>query len=132
MAVIELKNPADEKADVFAAFNQIQNYKNEIPQLFEPNAVCIISDGTVARVGSISADQERFMPWRVAAGVASPEQHLELEVLVKGLFERQTFLKYLRHFVAYQTSGAGTFKVIAGYHQYHGVLKGVDLSLIHI
>ena len=129
LAVIELKNPADEKADVFAAFNQIQNYKNEIPQLFEPNAVCIISDGAVARVGSISADQERFMPWRVAPGIAAPEQHLELEVLVKGLFERQTFLKYLRHFVAFQTSGAGTFKVIAGYHQYHGVLKGVDRAL---
>ena len=132
LAVIELKNPADEKADVFAAFNQIQNYKNEIPQLFEPNVVCVISDGTVARLGSISADQERFMPWRVADGIAAPEQHLELEVLVKGLFERQTFLKYFRHFVAYQTSGAGTFKVVAGYHQYHGVLKGVERALASI
>jgi type I restriction enzyme R subunit len=129
LAVIELKNPADEKADVFAAFNQIQNYKNEIPQLFEPNMVCVISDGAVARLGSISADQERFMPWRVAEGIADPDEHLELEVLVKGLFERQTFLKYFRHFVAYQTSGAGTFKVIAGYHQYHGVLKAVDRAL---
>ncbi len=129
LAVIELKNPADEKADVFAAFNQIQNYKNEIPQLFEPNVVCVISDGAVARLGSISADQERFMPWRVAEGIDDPDQHLELEVLVKGLFERQTFLRYFRHFVAYQTSGAGTFKVIAGYHQYHGVLKAVDRAL---
>ena len=132
LAVIELKNPADEKADVFAAFNQIQNYKNEIPQLFEPNVVCVISDGAVARLGSISADQERFMPWRVANGIAAPEQHLELEVLVKGLFERQTFLKYFRHFIAYQTSGVGIFKVIAGYHQYHGVLKGVDRALASI
>lgn len=132
LAVIELKNPADEKADVFAAFNQIQNYKIEIPQLFEPNMVCVISDGTVARIGSISANQERFMPWRVAEGIAVPEQHLELEVLVKGLFERKTFLKYFRHFIAYQTSGAGIFKVIAGYHQYHGVLKGVDRALASI
>jgi len=129
LAVIELKNPADERADVFVAFNQIQNYKNEIPQLFEPNVVCVISDGAVARLGSISADQERFMPWRVAECISDPNQHLELEVLVKGLFERQTFLKYFRHFVAYQTSGAGTFKVIAGYHQYHGVLKAVDRAL---
>lgn len=129
LAVIELKNPADETADVFAAFNQIQNYKNEIPQLFEPNMVCVISDGAVARLGSISADQERFMPWRVAVGIADPDEHLELEVLVKGLFERQTFLKYFRHFVAYQTTGSGTIKVIAGYHQYHGVLKTVDRAL---
>ncbi len=129
LSVIELKNPADEKADVYAAFNQIGNYKNEIPQLFEPNVVCVISDGTVARIGSISADQERFMPWRVADGLDNPDQHLELEVLVKGLFERKTFLTYLRHFVAYTTNGAGTFKVVAGYHQYHGVLKGVERAL---
>jgi len=132
LAVIELKNPADEKADVYAAFNQIQNYKNEIPQLFEPNVVCVISDGPVARVGSISADQERFMPWRMADGIENPDLHLELEVLVKGLFEKQTLLRYMRHFMAYQTTGAGTFKVIAGYHQYHGVLRGVDRALASI
>lgn len=132
LAVIELKNPADEKADVYAAFNQIQNYKNEIPQLFEPNVVCVISDGPVARVGSISADQERFMPWRMAEGIENPDLHLELEVLVKGLFEKQTLLRYMRHFMAYQTTGAGTFKVIAGYHQYHGVLRGVDRALASI
>ncbi|WP_031596083.1 type I restriction endonuclease subunit R [Ferrovum myxofaciens] len=129
LAVIELKNPADEKADVYAAFNQIGNYKNEIPQLFEPNVVCVISDGTVARMGSISADSERFMPWRAANGIDHPEQHLELEVLVKGLFDKQTFLTYFHHFIAFQTSGAGTFKVIAGYHQYHGVLRGVERAL---
>lgn len=132
LAVIELKNPADEKADVYAAFNQIQNYKNEIPQLFEPNVVCVISDGTVARVGSISADQERFMPWRAAAGIENPDLHLELEVLVKGLFDQKAFLTYACHFMAYQTTGAGTFKVIAGYHQYHGVLRGVDRALASI
>lgn len=132
LAVIELKNPADEKADVYAAFNQIQNYKNEIPQLFEPNVVCVISDGPVARVGSISADQERFMPWRMAEGIENPDLHLELDVLVKGLFEKQTLLRYMRHFMAYQTTGAGTFKVIAGYHQYHGVLRGVDRALASI
>lgn len=132
LAVIELKSPADEKADVYAAFNQIQNYKNEIPQLFEPNVVCVISDGPMARVGSISADQERFMPWRAADGIENPDLHLELEVLVKGLFEKQTLLRYMRHFMAYQTTGAGTFKVIAGYHQYHGVLRGVDRALASI
>ncbi len=132
LSVIELKNPADEKADVYAAFNQIQNYKNEIPQLFEPNVVCVISDGPVARVGSISADQERFMPWRMADGIENPDLHLELEVLIRGLFEKQTLLRYMRHFMAYQTTGAGTFKVIAGYHQYHGVMRGVDRALASI
>lgn len=132
LSVIELKNPADLKADIQAAYNQIGNYKDEIPQLFEPSVVSVISDGTVARMGSLSADFERYMPWRVADGIAKPEARLELEVLVKGLFARQSFLTYMRHFIAYQTTGAGTFKIIAGYHQFHGVLKGVERAVAAI
>ena len=75
LGVIELKNPADEDTDVTVAFEQIQNYKAAIQQLFEPNLCCVISDGTVARVGSITADEERFMPWRVAEGIEQPEEH---------------------------------------------------------
>lgn len=125
LAVIELKNPADEKTDVGQAYKQIQNYQAEIPQLFEPGLCSVISDGTVARVGSLTASQERFMPWRVADGIEDPSQRLELEVLVRGLFAKDRFLEYFRHFVAYQTGGAGTAKIIAGYHQFHGVLKAV-------
>ena len=129
LGVIELKNPADEDTDVTVAFQQIQNYKSEIQQLFEPNLCCVISDGTVARVGSITADEERFMPWRVAEGVEQPEQHLELEVLVRGLFARETLLDYLRYFVAFQNSGSGSAKLIAGYHQYHGVRKAAERAV---
>lgn len=129
LAVIELKNPADEDADVWAAYRQIQNYKKEIPQLFEPNLLCLISDGAVARVGSVTAEAERFMPWRIAEGIDDPEKHLELETVVRGVFDRNLFLKYFRHFVAYQIGGAGTFKIIAGYHQFHGILKAVDSAI---
>ena len=129
LGVIELKNPADEDTDVTVAFQQIQNYKAEIQQLFEPNLCCVISDGTVARVGSITADEERFMPWRVARGIEHPEEHLELEVLVRGLFARETLLDYLRYFVAFQNTGSGTTKLIAGYHQYHGVRKAAQRAV---
>ena len=130
LAAIELKNPADEDTDVTVAFRQIQNYKAEIQQLFEPNLCCVISDGTVARVGSITADEERYMPWRVAEDIEQPEQHLELEVLVRGLFSRQTLLDYLRYFVAFQNSGSGVaIKLIAGYHQYHGVRKAAQRAI---
>ena len=129
LAVIELKNPADEDTDVSVAFRQIQNYKAEIQQLFEPNLCCVISDGTVARVGSITADEERFMPWRVARGIEHPEEHLELEVLVRGLFARETLLDYLRYFVAFQNTDSGTAKLIAGYHQYHGVRKAAQRAV---
>ena len=129
LGVIELKNPADEDTDVTVAFQQIQNYKAEIQQLFEPNLCCVISDGTVARVGSITADEERFMPWRVAGGIEHPERHLELEVLVRGLFDRETLLDFLRYFVAFQNSGSGAAKLIAGYHQYHGVRKAAQRAV---
>ncbi|MBK7366102.1 MAG: type I restriction endonuclease subunit R [Nitrosomonas sp.] len=129
ISIIELKNPADETADVSKAFNQIKNYQNEISQLFEPSAVNIISDGTVARIGSITANSERFMPWRVASGIEDPAKHLELEVMIRGVFEKKTFLTYLRHFILFQTVSGSTFKVTAGYHQFYGVLKAVDRAV---
>lgn len=129
IAIVELKNPADETADVTKAFNQITNYQAEIGQLFEPSAINVISDGTVARVGSITADAERYMPWRVAEGIDDPTKHLELEVLIRGVFEKNTFLKYLRHFVLFQNVSGNTFKIVAGYHQFYGVLKAVDQAV---
>ena len=129
VSVIELKNPADESADVYKAFNQIKNYQTEIPQLFEPSALSVISDGTVARIGSITADAERYMPWRIAEGIEDPSKMLELEVMIRGVFHRETFLSYLRHFILFQTAGGQTFKVIAGYYQFHGVMKAVQRAV---
>ncbi|MHB1657647.1 MAG: type I restriction endonuclease subunit R, partial [Burkholderiales bacterium] len=125
VGVIELKNPADITADVRKALNQITNYQNEIPQLFEPSAVNVISDGAVARVGSITADFDRYAPWRLADGI-DPKQHLELEVLVRGLFRQDTFLTYLRDFILFQQESGKTFKIVAGYHQMRGTLKAVQ------
>ncbi len=89
LAVIELKNPADEDADVWKAFNQLQTYKAQIPSLFVFNEALVISDGLTARIGSLTADKERFMPWRTIAGEdLAPATMLELEVLLRGVFER--------------------------------------------
>jgi type I restriction enzyme R subunit len=125
VGVIELKNPADMTADVSKAFNQITNYQNEVPQLFEPSAVNVISDGTVARVGSITADFDRYAPWKLVESI-DPKQHLELEVLVRGLFRQDTFLTYLRDFILFQQESGKTFKIVAGYHQVRGTLKAVQ------
>ena len=101
LAVIELKNPADLQADVRKAYQQVRNYQDEIPQLFEPTAVNVISDGGQALVGSITTDFDRYAPWRYAEGI-DPKGKLELEVLVRGLFRQVTFLTYLRHFILFQ------------------------------
>jgi type I restriction enzyme R subunit len=125
LAVIELKNPADATADIRKAYQQLRNYQNEIPQLFEPTALNVISDGAQARVGSITADFDRYAPWRLAEGL-DPKGRLELEVLVRGLFRQDQFLTVLRHFILFQQDSGKTHKIVAGYHQVRGVLKAVQ------
>ncbi len=55
LAVIELKNPADEDATIWIAWNQLQTYKAELPTLFSMNEALIVSDGIEARIGALTA-----------------------------------------------------------------------------
>ena len=131
LGVIELKNPTDKNATFWSAFRQLQTYKREIPRLFMYNEALVISDGMEARVGSLTADQVRFMPWRTIEGEAeAPSTDPELEVLVKGLFDRERFLNYLKHFIVFEETGGDTIaKKIAGYHQFHAVRAAVDSTV---
>jgi type I restriction enzyme R subunit len=127
VAVLELKNPADEAADIWAAFNQLQTYKQEIEDLFIANAVLVISDGLEARMGSLTADRERFLAWRTIDGLQTDPlgPMRELETMVHGLFDPAIFCDFLRHFVLFEDDG-GVVKKVAGYHQYHAVRAVVD------
>ena len=129
--MIELKNPTDESATVWSAFRQLQTYKREIPRLFTYNQALVISDGIEARVGSLTADRERFMPWRTIEGETEAEStDLELEVTIKGLFDKERFLNYLSHFIVFEETGGNTIaKKIAGYHQFHAVRAAVDSTV---
>ena len=131
LAVLELKNPTDEKATVLTAFHQIQTYKQEIPSLFTYNETVVISDGLEAQIGSLTADTEWFLPWRTIEGEdEAPSTELELEVLIKGAFEKHRFLRYLKHFIVFEETEGGTIaKKIAGYHQFHAVKKAVDTTV---
>jgi type I restriction enzyme R subunit len=130
LAVIELKNPATENADVWAAYRQLQTYKEEIPELFRTNGVLVASDGVYARLGSLSADAERFMAWRTIDGKKTDPlgQFGELETLVRGVFEKEHLLDYLRHFIVFEDDG-GLVKKIAAYHQFHAVRAVVERVL---
>ncbi|NBB79285.1 MAG: DUF559 domain-containing protein, partial [Verrucomicrobia bacterium] len=131
LAVIELKNPADEHADIWKAYHQIQTYKEEIPDLFNTNAALIISDGFTARIGSLTANEERFMPWRTIKNENDkPMLELEMEKVVRGFFDRELFLDYLRHFILFEQDGDGIIKKIAGYHQFHAVREAVRVTVI--
>ncbi|RUO76448.1 type I restriction endonuclease subunit R [Pseudidiomarina taiwanensis] len=127
LSVIELKNAADEHADIWAAYNQLQTYKNDIPDLFNYNTCLVISDGIYARLGSLSANEERFMRWRTIDGVEVDPlgQHRELETLIKGLFNKEVFLSYLRYFCIFEDDKT-VIKKIAGYHQFHAVQAAVE------
>ena len=131
LAVIELKNPTDEKATVLTAFRQIQTYTQEISTLFTYNEAIVISDGLEARIGSLTADTEWFLPWRTIEGEGkAPSTDLELEVLIRGAFEKHRFLRYLKHFIVFEETEGGTIaKKIAGYHQFHAVKKAVDTTV---
>ena len=131
LAVIELKNPTDEKATILTAFRQICTYKQEIPSLFTYNETIVISDGLEARIGSLTADPEWFLPWRTIEGEdEAPSTELELEVLIKGIFEKDRFLSYLKHFVVFEeTEGETIAKKIAGYHQFHAVKTAVETTV---
>jgi type I restriction enzyme R subunit len=123
VAVFELKNPATENADVWAAYRQLQTYKEEIPELFRTNGMLVASDGVYARMGSLSANEERFLAWRTIDGITKDPlgKFGELETLVRGVFHREHLLDYLRHFIVFEDGDRGLEKKIAAYHQFHAV-----------
>ncbi|MBV6852835.1 type I restriction endonuclease subunit R [Xanthomonas campestris pv. mirabilis] len=130
LAVIELKAPGSAGANLVGAFNQLQTYKQHIPALFHTNAVLVTSDGIAARVGSLSADLERFMPWRTTDGrQVLPKGQPELPTLIEGVFAPQRFLELLRWFTAFGETGGGLVKIIAGYHQFHAVNHAVESTI---
>lgn len=119
LANIELKNAVDENADVWEAFKQIQTYKAEIPSLYTYNEAILISDGNVARLGTISADRERFQPWRTIEGKRpAPDNVAQLQVAIQGFFDKRRFLDMVRYFIVFEDEGGGRLvKKMAGHHQ---------------
>lgn len=131
IAVLELKSISKESSVMLEAFNQLQTYKAQIPSLFVFNEILIVSDGHQAAIGSLTADRERFMPWKTVDGssLASATQ-LGLEVMIKGVFEKRRLLSFLRHFVIFEEDKGGALtKKIAGYHQFHAVQKAITQTI---
>jgi type I restriction enzyme R subunit len=130
LAVLELKNPGDENATLTAAFNQLDTYRRQLPSLFRTNAVLVTSDGIKARIGSLTANEERYMPWRTIDGADyAPPGTPELDTLLRGVFERRNFLRLIRDFTVFGDRGEGPFKIIAGYHQFHGAQKALTEAI---
>jgi type I restriction enzyme R subunit len=131
LGVIELKNPADEKATIGGALNQLQTYQSQIPALFDYNCALVISDGTEARIGVLGAGKEWFKPWRTIDGRGdAPKGMPELQVVLEGVFDRRRFLDLIRYFIVFEDEGGGKLtKKMAGYHQFHAVNFAVEQTL---
>ncbi len=130
LAVVELKNPADENATIWSAFQQLQTYQAQIPALFATNAVLVASDGLQARIGALGTGKEWFKPWRTITGRDDVGKLAELQVVLEGVFEKRRFLDLVRHFIVFEELGGGQLaKKMAGYHQFHAVNVALEETL---
>ena len=131
LGIIELKNPADEDATLWTAWQQLQTYKAELPSLFSMNEMLMVSDGVQSRVGTLTAGREWFKPWRTISGETLADPHLtELQVMLEGACERERFLSLVRDFIVFEDDGGGSLvKKMAGYHQFHAVQVAVGETL---
>jgi type I restriction enzyme R subunit len=131
LALFEFKSPSDEDVDIWDAYNQFQTYKEDIPQLFVFNEALVISDGLNARVGSLTANRERFLPWRTIQDENDkPLVEFELSTLIRGFFRRELLLDYLRYFVIFEKEGDNLVKKLAAYHQFHAVREAVRVTIL--
>lgn len=130
LAVLELKHPGSQNATLEGAYNQLQTYKAQVPSLFRSNVALVISDGMAARIGSLTADRERFMPWRTVEGEdVAPKDSPELKTVLHGVFEQRRFLDLLRDFIVFGETDRGVVKILAGYHQFHAVRRAVGCTV---
>ena len=131
LGVIELKNPADEDATIWTAWQQLQTYKSELPTLFSMNEALMVSDGTEARIGTLTSGGSGSSPGAPSPGRRWPTRTLtELQVMLEGVFEPGRFLAMVRDFIVFEDDGSGALvKKMAGYHQFHAVRVAVDETL---
>ena len=131
LCLIELKNPADEEATIWSAWQQLRTYKAELPSLFAMNAALMVSDGMEARVGTLTCGREWFKPWRTISGETLADAHLpQLQVMLEGICEPRRFLSLVRDFIVFDDDGSGMLvKKMAGYHQFHAVEVAVAETL---
>ena len=128
LVVIELKNIAEEKATIHDAFRQLQNYKTQIPSLFRFNEILVISDGMLAEAGTLTSTKEWFMSWKSVGGKIAKESSLGIETLLKGMFDKKTFIDLIKSFIVFEKDKE-TVKKIASYHQYDAVNKAVESTI---
>lgn len=134
IVLLELKNPVDEKATIWSAYNQLQTYKQQIPSIFRYNEILVISDGLEARAGTLTSKTERFTPWKTVNTKKMRKSISQIEVLINEMLNKQTLLDLVRHFIVYEADrdkdgNIQLSKKLAAYQQYNATNKAIESTV---
>lgn len=126
LVVIELKSPSREETNASEGYLQLKNYMREIPSMFVYNCICVMSDMTVSKAGTITSDEERFMEWKTKDGSYENTKYAQFDTFFEGMFEKKRCLDITKNFICFSNEGTKLVKILAGYHQYFAVKKAID------
>ena len=126
VVLIELKSPSRDQTDASEAYLQIRNYMKEIPSMFIYNAICVMSDMSMSKAGTITSGEDRYMEWKTTDGNYENTQFAQFDTFFEGIFEKNRFLDILKNFICFNVDGIDSYKILAGYHQYFAVRKAIE------
>ena len=130
LVLMELKSPSKDEVNAENAYNQIRNYMQDIPSIFNYNAICVISDLTTNRAGTITSGLDRFMEWKTKDGSYENTALAQFDTFYEGMFDRARLLDIIKNFICFSVEQAKAFKILAGYHQYFAVRKAVEKAKV--
>ena len=126
VVIVELKSPSRQETDASEAYLQLRNYMQEIPSMFIYNAICVMSDMSTSKAGTITSGEDRFMEWKTKDGSYENTQYAQFDTFFEGLFQQERLLDIIKNFICFSNEGLKSFKILAGYHQYFAVRKAVE------
>ncbi len=126
VVLMELKSPSREETDASEAYTQIRNYTHAIPSMFIYNAICVMSDLSDSKAGTITSGEDRFMDWKTKDGSYENTQYAQFDTFFEGIFQKDRLLDILKNFILFSNEGLNQFKILAGYHQYFAVRKAIE------
>lgn len=126
LVMFELKSPSREETDASDAYKQLRQYMRQIPSMFVPNVFCVMSDMSETRVGTITADEDRFVAWKSVDGDYSETKAATWKTMLDGMLPKERLLDIVRNFVCFNDSNDRIVKILAAYHQYFGVRKAIE------
>lgn len=126
LVLMELKSPSNDDVGAENAYNQIRNYMQDISSMFYYNAICVISDLSVNKAGTITASWDRYMEWKTKDGNYEDTAYVQFDAFYEGMFQKERLLDIVKNFILFSVDGKNTAKILAGYHQYFAVKKAIE------